>query len=82
MISEAEMDEMREIARNVIRYERAEFKKMRLGDRDDGLRSNQGLVQRPGEAGGEEEDYAAFAEGSEPAVQRLPETPATGSGTT
>ena len=81
MISEAEMDEMREIARNYIRYERAEFRKMRLGDRDDGLRSNQGLLQRPGEAGGEEEDYAAF-ERSEQAIPRLPEASAAGSGTT
>ena len=75
MITEREMDEMWELARNVVRFERAEFEQMRLGDRNDGLRSNQGLVQGLGEeeafdeeAG--EETNSILEEGSGP---RLPE---------
>jgi hypothetical protein len=33
MITIAEMDEMREFARFIVRKQRAEFKKMRLGER-------------------------------------------------
>ena len=78
MVTEREMDEMWELARNYIRFERAEFKKMRLGDRNDGLRSNQGLVQGFGEEEAGEETDSILEEGSEP---RLPETQETNSRT-